>query len=63
MALSKETKDEIKAMVLIEIEKMFTDLDHKYNSKENAEMMNFLLDVESALKQRLTDFYAASQSA
>ncbi len=62
MALSKEIKNEIKLMVLIELGNMFTNLNHKYNSKENHEMMHFLLDIESALNQQLNDFHSDSSS-
>ncbi len=52
MELSKD-KNEVKAMVLIEIENMFTGITNKYNSEENHEMMLFLLDIENKLKQTL----------
>ncbi len=52
MELSKDT-NEVKAMVLIEIENMFTGITNKYNSEENHEMMLFLLDIENKLKQTL----------
>ncbi len=52
MELSKD-KDQVKMMVLIEIEKMFTGITDKYNSEENHEMMLFLLDIENRLKQEL----------
>ncbi|MCY7377562.1 MAG: hypothetical protein LH472_16515 [Pyrinomonadaceae bacterium] len=48
-------KDDIKRMVLGEIEKMFTELSHKYNTKENHEKMLFLLYIESSVKQGLMD--------
>jgi hypothetical protein len=40
-------KNDIKAKVLFELENMFTEMAHKYNTKENREMMLFLLDIES----------------
>ncbi len=54
MELSKD-KNEVKAMVLIELEKMFTGITDKYNSEENHKMMLFLLDVENKLKQSLME--------
>ena len=54
MELPKD-KNDVKAMVLIEIEKMFTEMTNKYNSVENHEMMLFLLDVENRLKQTLME--------
>lgn len=53
MALAQNEKDNVKAMVLIELEKMFTNVTDKYNSEENHDMMLFLLDVENNLKQAL----------
>ncbi len=50
-----EEKNDIKRMVLREIENMFTELAHKYNTKENHEKMLFLLDIESSVKQGLMD--------
>lgn len=55
MALAQNKKDDVKAMVLIELEKMFTAVTDKYNSEENHDMMLFLLDVENKLKQALMD--------
>ena len=55
MALSEDTKNEIKTKVLLEIENMFTSMSYKYNTKENHEMMNYLLDIESKVKQALLD--------
>ncbi|MCY7344723.1 MAG: hypothetical protein LH614_00740 [Pyrinomonadaceae bacterium] len=62
MAFSAEEKDEIKAMVLTEIEKMFAELAHKYGTKENHEKMLFLLDIESSIKQGLMDAEESEQS-
>lgn len=55
MALSEMEENDIKVMVLLEIENMFTSISYKYNIKENYEMMNFLLDIESKVKQSLVD--------
>ncbi len=55
MAFTAEEKDDIKRMVLKEIENMFTELAHKYNTKENHEKMLFLLDIEGSVKQGLMD--------
>ncbi len=55
MAFTAEEKDDIKRMVLLEIEKMFTELANKYNTTENHEKMLFLLDIESSVKQGLMD--------
>ena len=61
MAFTETEKDDIKRMVLLEIENMFTELAHKYNTKENHAKMHFLLDLESAVKQGLMK--AESQKA
>lgn len=58
MALSEMEENDIKRMVLLEIENMFTAMSYKYNIKENQEMMHFLLDIESTVKQSLVDFKA-----
>ncbi len=55
MTLAQNEKDDVKAMVLIELEKMFTAVTNKYNSEENHDMILFLLDVENKLKQSLMD--------
>lgn len=55
MAFTAEEKDEIKRMVLLEIEKMFTELSNKFNTTENHEKLLFLLDIESSVKQGLMD--------
>jgi hypothetical protein len=62
MALSEMEENDIKCMVLFEIEKMFTAMSYKYNIKENEEMMHFLLDIESQVKQSLVDVTASSRS-
>ena len=55
MALSEMEENDIKVMVLLEIESMFTSISYKYNIKENQEMMHFLLDIESKVKQSLVE--------
>jgi len=55
MALSQDEKNDIKAMVLIEIEKMFTRITDKYNTQQNHDMMIFLLDIEKAIKEPLME--------
>lgn len=55
MALSEMEENDIKVMVLLEIEKMFTSISYKYNIQENQEMMHFLLDIESNVKQSLVE--------
>jgi hypothetical protein len=55
MALSEMEENDIKRMVLLEIENLFTAMSYKYNIKENQEMMHFLLDIESVVKQSLVD--------
>ncbi len=59
MALSEMEENDIKRMVLLEIESMFTVMSYKYNIKENQEMMHFLLDIESNVKQSLVDVKAS----
>lgn len=60
MPLSQEKKDEIKAMVLFELEHMFTEVTNKFNTEENHDMMLYLLDVESRVKRALMDVDAKS---
>lgn len=62
MAFTTEEKDEIKRMVLLEIESMFTGLAHKYNTTENHDKMLFLLDIESSVKQGLMDADSQKES-
>lgn len=62
MAFSEDEKNEIKRMVLVEIEKMFAEIGNRYNTKDNHEKMNFLLDIESAVKQGLIDADESEQS-
>lgn len=63
MALNKKEIDETKEAVLYELEKMFTELTHKFSSSENQEKLNFLLDIESGIKQRLVDIEYKSADA
>mgnify|MGYP006955963091 FL=1 len=53
MPLSQSEKDETKGMVLLELEKMFTDITNHYNSEANHDRMLYLLDIEKAVKDRL----------
>lgn len=62
MAFTAEEKDDIKRMVLLEIEKMFGELANKYNTTENHEKMLFLLDIEGSVKQGLMDADESEQS-
>jgi hypothetical protein len=55
MSLSKDEKNDIKAMVLIELENMFTGITNKHNTPENHEMMLFLMDIENRVKQTLME--------
>jgi hypothetical protein len=55
MELDKEHTDETKNIVLIELEKMFSDLTHRFSTKENHDKLNFLLDIESQMKQKLME--------
>ena len=62
MPLSETEENDIKVLVLLEIERMFTEMSNKYNIKENREMMLFLLDIESKTKQSLMEVVASSPS-
>ena len=55
MALSETERNDIKAMVLYEIEHMFTRLTDKYNTPENHEMILYFMDIESKIKQPLME--------
>jgi hypothetical protein len=59
MAITQEDKDELKRMVLIETEKMFSKITLDYQKMENRDKLYFLLDVESAMKDRLVEFESA----
>ena len=59
MALSEMEENDIKVIVLLEVEKMFTAMSYKYNIQENREMMLFLLDIESKMKNSLLDVVAS----
>jgi hypothetical protein len=56
MAISQEEKDELKRLVLVETEKMFSKITLDYQKMENRDKLYFLLDVESAMKDRLVEF-------
>jgi len=59
MAITQEDKDELKRIVLIETEKMFSKITLDYQKMENRDKLYFLLDVESAMKDRLVEFDSA----
>jgi hypothetical protein len=61
MAISQEDKDELKRIVLIETEKMFSKITLDYQKMENRDKLYFLLDVESAMKDRLVEFDSAAK--
>jgi hypothetical protein len=56
MAITQEDKDELKRLVLVETEKMFSKITLDYQKMENRDKLYFLLDVESAMKDRLVEF-------
>ena len=55
MALSENDKNEVKQMVLVSLEHLFTDLTEKYNTAENHDMVLYLMDVENRVEQSLMD--------
>lgn len=59
MALNQESTNEFKKEVLIELEKLFTGLTEKYNTPENHDKLEVLLDIENGLKQKLMEIHAA----
>ena len=59
MAITQEDKDELKRLVLIETEKMFSKITLDYQKMENRDKLYFLLDVESAMKDRLVEYESA----
>ena len=61
MAISQEEKDELKRIVLIETEKMFSKITENYQKMEHRDKMYFLLDLESAMKDRLVEFDSAEK--
>ena len=64
MELDKEQIDETKGIVLMELEKMFSELTHQFSSADNHEKLNYLLDIESGIKQRLMEIeYKSATSA
>lgn len=64
MELDKAQIDETKEEVLYELEKMFTAITYKFSSAKNHEKLNFLLDIENRIKQRLNEIeYAPERGA
>jgi hypothetical protein len=59
MAISKDERDELKLVVLIETEKMFSRIMSEYQCPEHHEKMHFLLDIESAMKEGLVEIGSA----
>lgn len=59
MAISKAERDELKCVVLIETEKMFSKIMSEYQCPEHHEKMHYLLDIESAMKGSLVDIDSA----
>jgi hypothetical protein len=59
MAMTQEDKDELKRLVLVETEKMFSKITLDYQKMEQRDKLYFLLDVESAMKDRLVEFDSA----
>jgi len=55
MPLSENQKNELKATVLFEIEKMFTSISSKYRGDEFRETTLYLMDLEKAIKEPLMD--------
>ena len=62
MAITQEVKDELKRTVLIETEKMFTKITGDFQKMEHRDQLFFLLDLESAMKDRLIEFDSAGKS-
>ncbi len=62
MAISQADKDELKRLVLVETEKMFSKITLDYQKMENRDKLYFLLDVESAMKDRLVEFESADNN-
>ena len=61
MAISQEEKDELKRIVLVETEKMFTKITGDYQKMEHRDQLFFLLDLESVMKERLVEFDSADK--
>jgi hypothetical protein len=55
MPLSEDEKNDLKATVLLEIEKMFTQVSSKYLTDEYRETTLYLMDLEKAIKEPLMD--------
>ena len=62
MAISQDEKNELKMIVLLETEKMFTKITLDYQKMADREKLNFLLDVESAMKDRMVEFESAENN-
>lgn len=62
MAMTQEDKDELKRLVLVETEKMFSKITLDYQKMEQRDKLYFLLDVESAMKDRLVEFDSAAKN-
>jgi hypothetical protein len=61
MAITQAEKDELKLTVLLETEKMFSKITGKYQTRENHDKLYFLLDLESAMKERLVELNTAEK--
>lgn len=55
MALSENDKNAVKEMVLGELDHLFTNLTEKYNTEENHDMVQYLMDIEHRIKDALMD--------
>jgi hypothetical protein len=62
MAVTQDEKDELKRLVLIETEKMFSKITQNFQSQENHEKLYYLLDLESAMKERLVEMDSAAKN-
>ena len=62
MAISQAEKDELKLLVLLETEKMFSKITLNFQSRENHEKLYYLLDIESAMKERLVEMDSAAKN-
>ena len=59
MAITQDEKDELKRIVLIETEKMFSKVTLDFQKMELRDKLYFLMDLESAMKDRLVEFDSA----
>lgn len=55
MALSESDKNGVKEMVLGELDHLFTNLTEKYNTEENHDLVQYLMDIEHRIKDALLD--------